>query len=212
MKKHSAPDPFEIPKFLQLSAAVRRASWKRYRPPAPAVTATPRSTFADLAANRKAEREAKRKIRIDRVLARKAVPDRIAAEFAQRDGEFLSVARFKRIRRELPTKTMRSILDQDWLRDGNRYRRAIINGVVLRPSPLLASASRIKPARVARPVASDDVAARTAGLDRAALLALAKANGFFKPSYDALDNGRVMMTVRNVLRNRIKHGDAVKWD
>lgn len=211
MKKHSAPDPFEIPKFLQLSAAVRRASWKHFKPPAPLPTTAPRSSFATLAVARKAEQEAKRKARIDRVLARKAVPDRIAAEFAQRDGEFLSVARFKRIRRELPTKTMRSILDNDWLRDGNRYRRAIVNGVVLRPSPLLASASRIKPVRIVRPTVNDDVTTRTAGLDRAALLTLAKANGFYKLSYDALDNGRVTMTVRNVLRNRIKHGEQVKW-
>ena len=209
MKKHSAPDPFEIPKFLRLSAAERRASWKRYRPPAPAVTATPRSTFADLAASRKAEQEARRKARIDRVLARKAVPDRIAAEFAQRDGEFLSVARFKRIRRELPTTAHRKILDQDWVRDGNRYRRAIVNGVVLRPSAV-PTAPRSKPVRIVR--SKDELSTRLSALSRNQLLQLAKVNNVFKPEYATLPNdGLVRMTCGNRLRAIVKRGEQVKW-
>jgi hypothetical protein len=65
----------------------------------------------------------------------------------------------------------------------------------------------------------DDLAARLkshlatkdGGIDRDKLEALAKRNDAWKPNYAALDNGRLRMTVGNVLRAAVKRGDKIDW-
>lgn len=215
-----AGDGLDIPDFLL--RAKDPAKWAApWRSAATAPVAASKteltSSFAALAAARAAERETKRAARIERVKARKAVPDRIAAKLFD-PVERIPTARYDAVMRRLPTDAHRDYLRKTWISDPEHggYRRAeqVISGVVVKaaPQPKTFNCRSVpRPKVTGRPAAPDDVAARTAGLDRKALLALAKANGFYKPSYDALDNGRVTMTVRNVLRGKAKRGEQVKW-
>jgi hypothetical protein len=216
--------PLDIPKYLRISPEARRKAWAKYKPAAPPPQTEIFTTLSRFDAQRAVEREAKRAARIERAKARKAVPDRIAAQLHDKT-ERISSLKYKRILSELPTAKHKDALKQMWVKDGDNYRRAIEHGVVVttkkprgipgltpKPKPLKAPKTpRIVPHKDDFTKKLEAAAYVNGALNRTRLIELAKLNGIWKDNYAELDNGRARMTIGNMLRVRVKRGEQVKW-
>ena len=108
----------DIPDFLRMTAAQRRAAWRRFKP---RPTAEPlRPTMAQLDAQRVAERRERAKARAAERRERAEAEARAKARAAARGWRVLACgqvvvmtkAKLRRLRREMPTARHRDILER----------------------------------------------------------------------------------------------------
>lgn len=203
--KAKQSDPLDIPDFLRISPAERQRAWAEH-PPQP--TTLLERQPAMLMQTQHERRRERARVRLERLKQRKQDSKLRTQLFPKMEG--MLVVKFKRLEREMPTEQHRNMLHAMFRFNGKCYIRT--SPALVQNVPPVGRASGHKPSRRVDTAFSLQMDACLKDHDlRPRLRELARANNIWKDSYDALDNGRLRMTVGNVLRAKAKRGENIKW-
>lgn len=208
--RYPTRDPLDIPDYLRIPAAVRRAAWDKAPPVASSfVPVAVKAASLDIEAFRQQLEQDRRTARDNhfaRLKAKKAsVPvDHEVMRWDAGKNRFVTDPYYVR------------------LRDEARAARLASSGVVETPATNHVARGLRKMLEASRPAAKskavDDLGARViehtapdGQFDPARLRKFAEANGVWDDKYAALNNGLQRMTVVNRLRGKVGKGHKLVW-